>query len=135
MSKTFLYKFADGAEIEVADMTSAFLAELKGQHGDCVYNGFTDQLESLQLLRANSHKAKTDGFQPGWHPALGMEIRTNGQYQEELKKRGMREVGNEKQDYKKKETKIFTEDIIKEAVDAGAEISGNEAKMLLGEMG
>lgn len=130
--KSFLYKFADGAEIETDSMTSAFLAELKEQHGACVYNGYTDQLESLTLLRANSH-SRGDGFKPGWHPALGMEIRTNEQYQKELKARGMREVGNEKQEYKKKETKMFNDEFIKHAVDQGAEISGNEAAMLKGE--
>jgi hypothetical protein len=129
--KPFLYRFADGAEIETADMTLAFMAELKEQHGECVYNGFRDQLESLTLLRANSHKTKTDGFQPGWHPGLNMEIRTNEQYQRELKARGMREVGNEKQVEKKIKTKVFTEEIIKDAIDKGAEISGNEAAMLL----
>jgi hypothetical protein len=131
MSKVFTYRFADGAEIETADMTLAFMTELKEQHGECVYNGFRDQLESLTLLRANSHKAKTDGFQPGWHPGLNMEIRTNEQYQRELKSRGMREVGNEKIDHKKKETKVFTEETIKQAVDMGASISGNEATALL----
>lgn len=131
MSKLFTYRFSDGAEIETSDMTSAFMTELKEMHGECVYNGFRDQLESLTLLRANSHKTKTDGFQPGYHPALGIEIRTNEQYQRELKARGMREVGNEKQDYKKKETKVFSEEIIKEAVDMGAKISGNEASALL----
>jgi hypothetical protein len=134
MSKLFLYRFADGAEIETADMTTSFFRELVDLHGECLYNGFRDQLSSLTLLRANSHKTKTDGFQPGWHPALGMEIRTNGQYQAELKARGMVEVGNEKQNHKKKETKVFTEEVIKDAIDAGAEISGQEAKKLLGEI-
>lgn len=134
MSKLFTYRFSDGAEIETSDMTTAFMRDLVEMHGECVYNGFRDQLESLTLLRANSHKAKTDGFQPGWHPALGMEIRTNGQYQAELKARGMIEVGNEKPTtQKKKEKSVFTEEIIKDAVSMGAEISGNEAKKLLGE--
>jgi hypothetical protein len=133
MSKLFLYRFADGAEIETADMTNSFFRELVELHGECLYNGFRDQLSSLTLLRANSHKTKTDGFQPGWHPALGMEIRTNGQYQAELKARGMVEVGNEKQNHKKKETKVFTEEVIKDAIDAGAELSGREAAKLLGD--
>jgi hypothetical protein len=133
MSKLFTYRFADGSEIETSDMTNAFMSELVEMHGKCIYNGFRDQLESLHLLRANSHKAKTDGFQPGWHPGLNMEIRTNEQYQKVLKERGMVEVGNEKQNHKKKETKVFTEEIIKEAVGMGAEISGQEAKKLLGE--
>lgn len=134
MSKLFLYRFADGAEIETADMTTAFFRELVDLHGECLYNGFRDQLSSLTLLRANSHKSKTDGFQPGWHPALGMEIRTNGQLQAELKARGLIEVGNEKQTEKKKQSKVMTDEVIKMAVDAGAEISGQEAAKLKGEI-
>lgn len=131
MSKLFTYRFADGSEIETADMTNAFMAELTDLHGKCIYNGWRDQVESIQLLRTNSHKAKTDGFQPGWHPALGMEIRTNGQYQEELKKRGLREVGNEKQVEKKKEMKVFTDETIKEVIDAGGKLTGQEAAALV----
>lgn len=129
--KTFLYLFADGSEHEIAGMTNDLLDDLKEQHGKLVFNGFTDQLESLQLLRANSH-SKGDGFKPGWHPGLNMEIRTNGQYQQVLKEKGMVEIGNEKQ--KTRETKkksAFTEEIIKDAIDKGANISGREAGALL----
>lgn len=131
--KLFTYRFSDGMEInrEPTRATMLEIAEIEKQYGNkLIFNGFTDQLESLSLLRANSHKTKTDGFQPGWHPALGMEIRTNGQYQAELRARGMREVGNEKQVEKKRESKVFTDEIIKEAVDAGAQISGQEAEAL-----
>lgn len=132
--KLFTYRFSDGMEIqrEPTKATMLEIAQIEKDFGNkLVFNGFTDQLESLTLLRANSHKAKTDGFQPGWHPALGMEIRTNGQYQEELKKRGMREIGNEKQVEQKTSTKVFTEEIIKEVIDNGAEISGQEAEALV----
>lgn len=132
MSKVFTYRFSDGAEIETSDMTNAFMAELIEQHGACVYNGFRDQLESLQLLRANSH-SRGDGFKPGFHPGLGIEIRSNEQYQRELKARGLVEVGNEKQKEKKKDFKVITEEVLKDAVDKGAQISGQEAKKLLGE--
>lgn len=131
--KTFLYLFSDGSEHEIAGMTNALLSDLKEQHGALVFNGFTDQLESLQLLRANSH-SKGDGFKPGWHPGLNMEIRTNGQYQKILKEKGMVEVGNEKQKTQKVKSKsAFTEDIIKDAIKQGAEISGREADKLLGK--
>lgn len=105
------------------------------QDNDCkmIFNGFFDQVSSLQLLRANSH-TRGDGFKPGFHPGLGMEIRTNGQYQEVLKEKGMVEVGNSVQATpKQKKRSQFTEDIIKDAVAMGAEISGNEASKLLGE--
>jgi hypothetical protein len=134
MSKPFLYRFSDGAEIEVSDMTNAFMSELVEQHGECLYNGFRDQLESLQLLRANSHKTKTDGFQPGWHPALQMEIRTNEQYQRVLKEKGMVEIGNERQkDPVKKKTAAFTDDVIKKAKEMGATLSDREADRLTGK--
>lgn len=131
MNKSFLYRFADGTEMEVSGMTNIMLAAFKARFGECVFNGFTDQLESLQLLRANSH-SKGDGFKPGWHPGLNMEIRTNGQYQQILKEKGMVEIGNEKQKTAKmKKKSAFTEDIIKDAISKGAEISGREASALL----
>lgn len=131
--KTFRYIFKDGADYELPSLSTAELYELKEKHGELVFNGFRDQLESLTLLRANSHTTG-DGFKPGWHPGLNMEIRTNGQYQQVLKERGMVEVGNEKQKVKtQKKSSAFTEEIIKDAIQSGAEISGNEAKKLLGE--
>lgn len=105
------------------------------QDNDCkmIFNGFFDQISSLQLLRANSH-TRGDGFKPGFHPGLGMEIRTNGQYQSILREKGMVEVGNEKQKNPlQKKRSTFTEEIIKDAVAMGAEISGNEAAKLLGD--
>lgn len=134
--KTFIYRFSDGSEI-TREPTNATMDEIKvicEQQGiTLIYNGFRDQLESLQLLRANSHKTKTDGFQPGWHPGLNMEIRTNGQYQAILKERGMVEIGNERQkDQVQKSSSVFTEEIIKDAIATGADISGNEAANLLG---
>lgn len=112
-------------------MTNNQLQELTDEHGPLEFNGFTDQLESLQLLRANSHP-KGDGFKPGWHPGLNMEIRTNGQYQQVLKEKGMVEIGNEKQKPREmKKKSAFTEEIIKDAIDKGASISGREAGALL----
>lgn len=134
MSKLFRYAFADGSEIETAEMTSTFMRELVEQHGECIFNGFRDQLESISLLRANSHKKKTDGFQPGWHPALGMEIRTNEQYQRVLKEKGMVEVGNEKL---KDKGGGFKPDVgkivVEEAQKLGVSLSGNEIEKIVGD--
>ena len=136
MSKLYKYVFSDGMEInrEATKETMDEIAEIEKLNGvKLVYNGFHDQISSIQLLRANSHKKKTDGFQPGYHPGLGIEVRSHEQYQSELKARGLIEVGDQKQIEKKKETKIFTDEIIKDAIDKGAELSGNEIAMLQGE--
>lgn len=128
----FLYKFSDGMEIlrEATRATMDEIAEIEREHCTVlVFNGFRDQLESLQLLRANSH-SRGDGFKPGWHPGLGMEIRTNGQYQQVLREKGMIEVGNESQSRKKSASSLFTDEIIKDAINSGAEISGQEAERL-----
>lgn len=133
--KLFLYRFSDGSEIH-REPTRATMDEIadicKLQGIELIYNEFRDQLDSLQLLRANSH-TRGDGFKPGWHPGLNMEIRTNGQYQQVLKEKGMIEVGNEKQKDVKRSSKVFTEEIIKDAISQGADISGREASKLLGE--
>ena len=137
MGKMYNYIFSDGSEIyrEATRETMDEIAEIERQNGvKLIFNGFHDQISSLQLLRANSHKKKTDGFQPGYHPGLGIEIRSHEHYQSELKSRGLVEVGDQKQVDKKKESKIFTDEIIKDAIDKGAEISGQEAKMLKGEI-
>lgn len=130
--KTFLYRFADGSEHEIANMTNALLEIMKERHGELTYNGFTDQVQSLQLLRANTH-SKGDGFKPGFHPGLKMEIRSHEQYQKVLKEKGFVEIGNEKRKEEKPNTKVFTEEIIKDAISQGADISGREASKLLGE--
>lgn len=134
--KKFTYRFSDGHEMEMESTNAAMdIMRQYEQENDCkmIFNGFFDQVSSLQLLRANSH-TRGDGFKPGFHPGLGMEIRTNGQYQEVLKEKGMVEVGNSVQTTpKQKKRAQFTEEIIKDAVAMGAEISGNEASKLLGE--
>lgn len=110
--------------------TSENLELMEARHGLCLHNGYRAHLEGLTLLRANSHKAKTDGFKPGYHPALGIEIRTHEHYQRELKARGLVEVGNDRQEYKKQDSRVITDDVIKDAIDKGAQISGNEAEAL-----
>jgi hypothetical protein len=134
MSKQFLYRFSDDSEItrEPTNATMDEIREIEKLQGiKLIYNGYVDQLQSLTLLRANSHKKKTDGFQPGWHPGLGMEIRTNNQYQEELKKRGMVEIGNEKQKVRTEKKGAFDEETMREIKSMGAEISDRQADALV----
>jgi hypothetical protein len=132
--KTFLYKFSDGSEIyrEPTRATMDEIEQICAEQGiKLIYNGFTDQLNSLHLLRANSHSSG-DGFKPGYQPALGIHVSSHEQFQSELKQRGLVEVGREKQsDAPKVKSSVFTEDVIKEAVAMGADISGRQADALV----
>lgn len=132
--KTFIYRFSDGSEInrEPTRATMDEIAEIEREQGiKLIYNGFTDQLESLQLLRANSH-SRGDGFKPGYQPALGIHVSSHEQFQAELKERGLVEVGRERQsDSPTTKSSVFTEDVIKEAVAMGADISGRQADALV----
>ncbi len=76
-----------------------------------------------------------DGFKTGFNPALGMEIKSPQHYKDVLKEKGMYEVGNEKQvSLGPKKKSMIDDEVIKEVVQMGGEISGNEASMLKGEI-
>lgn len=137
MSKLFTYRFADGSEIETTDMTNSFMQELVEQHGKCIYNGFSDFMgvgRPSQVGIIGGANTRGDGFKTGYHPGLGIEIKSPKHFRDELKARGMVEVGNEKQVEKKKQAKVMTDEVIKQAVDMGADISGQEVAKLKGEI-
>jgi hypothetical protein len=129
----YRYIFSSGFEVESEGLKLAEIEELSKAHGILIFNGYRAHLEGITLLRANSH-TRGDGFKPGWHPGLNMEIRTNGQYQAELKARGMVEIGNEKQ----KSTPIAKTDIgstvVEEAKKMGVELSGREIDKITGKI-
>jgi hypothetical protein len=131
--KQFLYRFEDGTELQIAGMTNALLNELRSRHGSLTFNGFTDQLTSLHLLRANSH-SRGDGFKPGFHPGLGIEIRSNEQYQRILKEKGMVEVGKEQQRDQAAAKPDIAGTVIQEAISQGAQLSGQEIAKIKGEI-
>lgn len=132
--KTFKYKFADGAEIESGDMTKSFMSELVEQHGRCIHNEFQDFMgvgRPSVLGVIGGSNTRGDGFKTGFHPGLNMEIKSPQHYKNVLKEKGMHEIGNERQrkDTVKAKT-TFDDTAIKEIVDMGADISGNEIEML-----
>ena len=134
--KTFRYVFSDGHEIEL-EPTNAGKEIIDTYCFDnnvkLIMNGYRDHLEGITLLRANSHSSG-DGFKPGWNPALKMEVRTNGQYQQILKEKGLIEIGNEKQVTKKADIKSVADAVITEAQAVGAQLSGNEISKIKGEI-
>lgn len=75
---------------------------------------------------------KKDSFKSGWNPALNMNITDKGHYKRVLKEKNLIECGNEKppkQEPTKKPT-YFTDKSIKDAVQEGADLSGQEIKAL-----
>jgi hypothetical protein len=139
MTRTFIYRFENckfnGEEISVESEALGLeaLAHMESQFGKCTYNGWAEFMgvgKPSRLGVIGGAHTKGDGFKTGWNPALGMEIRSPEHYRRTLKEKGLVEVGNEKRrDVAPKKTGL-PEEIIKQAVDAGAEISGREAEAL-----
>jgi hypothetical protein len=133
MTRTFTYCFHDGTEIEFERMDKHTLEHMERMHGDCTYNGWAEFMgvgQKSKLGIIGGAHTKGDGFKTGWNAALGMEIKSPEHYRRTLKEKGLVEVGNEKRrDVAPKKTGL-PEEIIKQAVDAGAEISGREAEAL-----
>jgi hypothetical protein len=136
MSRTFLYRFEDGFEVERPVIeTNAEMYALTDEHGACTYNGWQDFMgfgkPGIGLCIIGGANSRGDAFRTGYNPALGMEIKSPAHYKQVLKEKGLREVGNEKQKSAPVKKKSYVDDeIIKQAVDAGASISGQEAAAL-----
>lgn len=132
--RLFTYRFEDGHEIEALCLEPDDIADLELQHGDCIFNGWDEFMgigKPSRMAITGGANSRGDAFRTGWHPGLGMEIKSQSHYNKVLKERGLREVGNEKQSSKSSAKKSYVDDdIIKMAVDAGASISGNEAEAL-----
>lgn len=135
MTRTFTYRFQDGRELEHEKLTQSEMDILKSVHGECTYNGWAEFMGVGQPSRLGvigGCNTKGDGFRSGWNPALNMHIKGPEHYSQVLKEKGLREVGNEKQrDPGPKKKSYITDEVVKEAVQMGAEISGNEAAALV----
>lgn len=89
-------------------------------------------IRSCPSIRVGSSLSRIrDSFQPGWNHALGMNITSKTQYREELKRRGLREVGNDAEKRTSKDKPMFNEESIKSLKAQGAEISDKEATALI----
>lgn len=89
----------------------------------------------IYSISSRPRRWNTDGsgFKPGFNVGLGMNIETKGQYNAELKRRKLVEVGNERLDFKTnyKKKNYFDDTVIKTMNEMGAGISDNEAKELI----
>lgn len=135
MSRTFTYRFEDGHEEEASGFTESAFALMQLQHGKCTYNGWAEFMgvgkPSTIGIIGGAH-TKGDGFRTGWNPALGCEIRSPSHFKQVLKEKGLVEVGNEKSKPAAPIKKSYIdEEVIKEAVANGAEISDSAAEALI----
>lgn len=72
-----------------------------------------------------------DGFVPGWQPNINKFITCYAQYQRALKDLGLTEIGNQRfVPPPAPEFNPFTEEVVREAVKVGIELSGNEINAL-----
>ena len=85
-----------------------------------------------EILRNTTNIRRVrDGFQAGFQPALGEVVTCPGKYREILKERNLVEIGNEKPTQFNPDMKNYIDgEIIKQAIDSGANISGQEAAAL-----
>jgi hypothetical protein len=135
--RTFKYVFKDGAEIEASEMTNSFMRELIEQHGECLRNGFHEfmgvgQRSTLGVIGGSNTRG--DGFKTGYHYGLGMDIKSPQHYKDVLKEKGMHEVGNSTQKDTFKRKSVIDDKAVKEIIDMGADLSGNEISYLKEEI-
>lgn len=135
MSRTFTYRFENDFEIQVPMLDKDELRLLERENGKCTHNGwavFMGVGEPSRLGVIGGSNTRGDGFRTGYNPALGMEIKSPSHFKQVLKEKGLREVGNEKPSTGTKIKKSYIDDeMIKQAVDSGAKISGQEASALI----
>jgi len=125
MTKTRFYKyvFSDHAiRFLSPDEIEPFLEKNKGIH--TVFDGYQEELKNPPRIR--------DGFKPGYQHNLGMEVRHYDEYKRICKQKGCVIAGNDRPKPKKKakKSKYINDSLLRNAVERGADISGNEASAL-----
>jgi hypothetical protein len=134
VSRTFTYRFENGQSLESEALNLNRLATYEEEFGKCTYNGWAEFMgvgQKSKLGIIGGAHTKGDGFKTGWNTALGMEIKSPEHYRRTLKEKGLVEVGNEKRKDSAPKKTGLPEEIIKQAVESGAEISGREAEALV----
>jgi hypothetical protein len=123
------YVFSDGHNETMTEKDA--LEYCKKNQCEILISEYIEMIKSQRLIRCNSH-SRGDSWKPGFHPGLGKVVTSYRDYQRELKEKNLIEVGNESMTPEvNKKIKTISEETIKEAVEMGAEISGNEAQALI----
>lgn len=114
---TYFFSFDDG--LKDAQMTD-FAARVY-----CKNN-------SVKILSSTKMTKTTFGAEyHGFHPGLGCVTHGKEHTREIMRARGLVEAGDSMPNYKQTPKSCMDESVIKDAIDKGADISGNEAKALI----
>ena len=73
---------------------------------------------------------RRDGFVPGWQPNINKYITCPVQYQRALKDMGLVEIGNERLVHEAPSFNPFTQEVVKEAISMGVDLSDREIDAL-----
>lgn len=139
MTRKFTYRFEDGNAFELTaeEMDAECMKNAIKTHGECTYNGWAEFMgigKPSTLGVIGGTNTRGDGFRSGWHPGLKMHIGGPDHYSRVLKEKGMVEIGNERQkdsSYSAPKKSYIGEEIVKEAIAAGAEIGSDAAEALI----
>lgn len=80
--------------------------------------------------RTKDKLRRRDGFVPGWQPNINKHITCPAQYQRALKDMGLVEIGNERFVHETPDFNPFTEEVVREAVKLGIDLSDREIDAL-----
>jgi len=122
-TRYYKYEFSDGSLMFFSpEEAEAFLKKKKNIH--TIFDGYKEELQNPPRIR--------DGFKPGYQHSLGREVSHYDEYKRICKERGCIIGGNDKPSPKKKvqKSKYVNDSTLKNAVERGAKISGNEASAL-----
>lgn len=75
-----------------------------------------------RMAVTRSLKSVKDNFQPGWQPNIRKNCWTYGQYKEELKQRGLIEIGNEDLPEYEGKPQFWSDETIKALYDQGIKL-------------
>jgi hypothetical protein len=100
----YYYEFSDGY---AKWLTNEEAHDYAGENSvEIVRDGYVRNVKSIKRVR--------DGFQSGFQHQLGKHIGGRREYDRELKKAGLVEVGNEKVNTPDKSVKYWTDDVCKD---------------------
>lgn len=130
-NEKFKFVLSNGEEL----FTTAYQARCYAKEGGfkIIEDGeFIDKIQTLKFCtKHRESRYKKDGFKPGFQPQLGIEVNSRAEYDKELKKRGLVEMGNEKPEHQElKRKSAFNDDLIKEIKHMGSNISDREIDAL-----
>jgi hypothetical protein len=125
VSGNAFWTFSDGHKDYLTDEEAKAYMDKTGAYR-LRYHKTYEELHPIKPLR----RFKSDAWSPGWQPALGMHCESKSDYDREIKKRGLIEMGNEPPtQHKPAPAKPYvTDEVVNMARDMGASFSDGEVR-------